>query len=815
MAKCNSCNTDNRPEARFCRHCGAPMPEEEKYKGFIGKKCIEPELEKFTGRASVASRLRQLGGKARIGMDCVIMGDAGTGKNFLSGELFKILLKENYVSDASPKVVDAAEIGSWMQAFDANIKKIEKGVLVITNAQKLVPGEFSTSVGQLDKLFSRMKSSPSTVPTVFLCGLRKGLEPFLEKNPDTASLFEFRFFLNGMEEDEISALTVSKLKDDFGMGVEPDAAEKLAKRIRWICREDGNGPVNGHLATFVAQELAVNAVSAGHRSVHAGDITGKVFEPRSEEEIWKELDGFVGMENVKKEIHGIIDAIKDAKRCGGTMRIEDHYVFTGNPGTGKTTIARIFADVLGALGILPKGQFVELAGKDLIADVIGGSERNVQQAVDKAMGGILFIDEAYGLNDGQFGQAAIDKLLPIVENRRGDFVCILAGYSREMRDFMKANSGLESRFNKTIDFPDYNAAELEQIYRSMAGKDGYTLDSEASDKLHVEMEKMYNMRSENFGNARDVRNALRKAEERRRERIRTMSDEAIASEGKLLTYSDIAGKDAGAEVKLKDVMEELDSLIGLEGVKTNIRRLVASVNRELKLAQAEGRTPDVCVGHYLFLGNPGTGKTTVARLMGKMLHAMKLIPRADVVEVGRDDMVAGFQGQTATKTKDVVMSAMGGVLFIDEAYSLVNGTNDNFGQECINTLVPMLENYKGKFVCIAAGYTKEMQDFLDANSGLKSRFRNSIEFEDYRPDDMLKIFELQCGRQGFILPEESRQAVAAKLQDIYDHRGYDFANAREVRNLLDDVRNNMALRLLDVEDASIEELKTIKPEDII
>lgn len=161
------------------------------------------------------------------------------------------------------------------------------------------------------------------------------------------------------------------------------------------------------------------------------------------------------------------------------------------------------------------------------------------------------------------------------------------------------------------------------------------------------------------------------------------------------------------------------------------------------------------------------------------------------------------------------MSAMGGVLFIDEAYSLVNGTNDNFGQECINTLVPMLENYKGKFVCIAAGYTKEMQDFLDANSGLKSRFRNSIEFEDYRPDDMLKIFELQCGRQGFILPEESRQAVAAKLQDIYDHRGYDFANAREVRNLLDDVRNNMALRLLDVEDASIEELKTIKPEDII
>lgn len=791
------------------------MPEEQKYKGFIGKKCIEPELEKFAGRASVASRLRQLGGKARIGMDCVIMGDAGTGKNFLSGELFNILLKESCVSDSKPTVVDAAEIGSWMQAFDANIKKIEKGVLVITNAQKLVPGEFSKSVGQLDKLFSRMKSTPSAIPTVFLCGLRKGLEPFLEKNPDTASLFEFRFFLKGMEEDEISALTVSKLKDDFGMDVEPDAAGKIAKRIKWICREGGNGPVNGHLATFVAQELAVSAVSAGHRTVHAGDVSGKLFEPRSEEEIWKELDAFVGMENVKKEIHGIIDAIKDAKRCGGTMRIEDHYVFTGNPGTGKTTIARIFADVLGALGILPKGQFVELAGKDLIADVIGGSERNVQEAVDKAMGGILFIDEAYGLNDGQFGQAAIDKLLPIVENRRGDFVCILAGYSREMRDFMKANSGLESRFNKTIDFPDYNADELEQIFRLMARKDGYSLDSEASDKLHMEMEKIYNRRSENFGNARDVRNALRRSEERRRERIRQMNEEDIIKEGKTLTYSDLAGEDATAEIKLKDVMQELDKLIGLEGVKTNIRRLAASVNREQKLAQAEGRTPDICVGHYLFLGNPGTGKTTVARLMGKMLYALKLIPRADVTEVTRDDLVAGFQGQTAPKTKDAVMSAMGGVLFIDEAYSLCSGAHDSFGQECINTLVPLLENYKGKFVCIAAGYTGEMQEFLDANSGLKSRFRNRIEFEDYNPGEMLRIFELQCGRQGFILPEESRNAAAAKLQEIYDNRGRDFANAREVRNLLDDVRNSMALRLLDVENASLEDLKTIKPEDIL
>ena len=812
--KCSSCSTENRPEAKFCKHCGLALPVEDRCEGFFGKKNLEPLFEQFEGRAAVAAKLLRMGGKAKVGMDSLVLGDAGTGKRFVADKLFGILQREKLVEDTAPTVLDAAEMGKWMEAFDTNISKIAGGVLVVTNAQKLVPGEYAASVGTLDKLFARMKSFPSSTPTVILCGIRKGMERFLAGNPDIASLFEFRFDLSPLAEEEICSLCSHKLKENFRLGISAEASGKLLKHLVWMNREGEGTYGNGHVAEALAQELAVNAVSCGRTSVEPEDIKGKVFEPRPEAEIWKELDGFVGLENVKKEIHAIIDGIREAEQTGDRMKIEDHYVFTGNPGTGKTTVARIFADILGALGILPKGQFVEVAGKDLIADVVGGSERNVQDAVDKAMGGVLFIDEAYGLNQGEFGQAAIDKLLPIVENRRGEFVCILAGYSREMRDFMKANSGLESRFNKVIDFPDYDASELETIFRKMAAGKGYSLDAGADANLHIEMEKMYNRRSENFGNARDVRNLLAAAEQRRRERIRE-GGETFAAGAKTLAYTDIAGKDADKEVSVKDVMAELDALTGLDGVKASMRRLAASVNRELKLAQAEGRTPDVSVGHFLFLGNPGTGKTTVARLMGKMLHAMKLLPRPDVTEVLRDDLVAGYMGQTARQTKDAVMDAMGGVLFIDEAYSLCSGSNDAFGQECINTLVPLLENYKGKFVCIAAGYSREMQDFLDANSGLKSRFRNRIDFEDYNPEQMLEIFKGMCSRQGLILPEESREAVAHRLQQIYDNKGWDFANAREVRNLMDDIKNNMALRQFDEDCGDLQELKTIRPEDVI
>ena len=447
MTKCNHCQTPNRDTARFCKQCGKPLsiPKDQEFEGLFAKDNLFDVLKEFRKRVDVDRQMKERGNRVHIQMDCVILGQAGTGKHFMAELLTDWLVRNESVYQSEVKVMDASDFPSWTDKMDEKLSAIKDGLLVLHNAQKLI---YNGESPELDLLFTRMHDQPMAMPIVILTGLQRDMEEFLANKPEIASLFEFRFDLKPFDEKALCNVTTHILEKRYKFKIEPEALKKLEGHYEWLMRKNGIAN-NGLLAEQKAEEMAVNALLRGGKRIEEKDVKGEVFVPRTEAEIWAELDEFIGLQSVKDEIHKVIDSIKEAQREGGPdtkPRIKDHYIFTGNPGTGKTTIARIFADILGATGVLPKGQYVEVAAKDLISEYVGGTERNVQDYVDRAMGGVLFIDEAYGFNDGMFGKAGIDKLVPILENKKGEFVCIAAGYRDDMKEF-----GVEERTVRSAD----------------------------------------------------------------------------------------------------------------------------------------------------------------------------------------------------------------------------------------------------------------------------------------------------------------------------------------------------------------------------
>lgn len=267
-----------------------------------------------------------------------------------------------------------------------------------------------------------------------------------------------------------------------------------------------------------------------------------------------------------------------------------------------------------------------------------------------------------------------------------------------------------------------------------------------------------------------------------------------------------------SEQSLEDLQRELDSLIGLKSVKKEISSLI-NLLKINNIRKERGLTTPKTSNHLVFLGNPGTGKTTVARLIAKIYKQLGVLEKGQLIEVDRSGLVAGYVGQTAIKTQEKINEAMGGVLFIDEAYSLAKGETD-FGQEAIDTLQKAMEDNRDDFVVIVAGYTKQMEAFLLSNPGLKSRFNKSILFEDYTEKELLDIFNLFCHKYGLWLSEDATSYLKVFLSTICSKKTENFANAREIRNLFERSIVNQANRLGDLATISNDELGEIVSSDL-
>lgn len=526
----------------------------------------------------------------------------------------------------------------------------------------------------------------------------------------------------------------------------------------------------------------------------------------------EKLNALIGLESVKETIKNIVLRVEMNQRLieNGLppQQFSMHMAFLGSPGTGKTEVARLYAEILKNHGIIKEGRLVTVSG---------GAKFDIEKAFEAAKGSVLFIDEAYGL----FGcSSLIAELIAQMENNRSDTVVILAGYEGHMDALLDSNPGFRSRLGFTIKFPDYTAEELQQIFTFMCEKQRMILEDGALEIVRDSIAR--GGRRSDQGNARFIRKMFEDALGAQQVRLAKQCKEdpnfvLNVDTLRTITSSDIEQSTQSAKngSENEPAREQLESLIGLEEVKKLVSARLDFAKMQKAKRDAGMNAPFVPM-HMAFKGNPGTGKTEVARLIGRILNEEGILSVGDFYECGRQDLVSPIVGATAPMIEDLFQKARGSVIFIDEAYSLLDGRKGGSGDEAITTIIDQMEKLRDEVVVIFAGYPDEIDALLDANPGFASRVKINLDFPDYSAEELAEILEFMAKGQGYSLAE----GVSAKTRDIVSKAltEKNFGNARFARTLIENALVNQSVRLASKmaeqeEPLSVAELSTLLPED--
>lgn len=766
----------------------------------------------------------------------IIIGDRGSGKTHLANNICKIW--ECNKSD--------------VLCIDAILIEEAKDIYRNINNEKIIIFENIEDIFMSNDIMAINKLRIAEAIKKFMGDVDEGYKVIITGNEEAVNKLKIMEPL--IEKLAFDIIKIEKYSTEELWGIAGKLAEKDRYKIaskckeritKWIeleqrqnnftnCIAIGNfikEAEKNHAGRFI-DTIKNNTLSYDEKQIRLCRLEPEDFPQNENDKIadslCKELENMVGLERVKKEVRAQIANVTvtaKARKAGyNNQRIHGtlHMAFVGEPGTGKTTVARLVGKIYCALGILPKDEVHVVSRADLVSVYVGGTAQNVKDICERADGGVLFIDEAYSLvnsDQDSYGKEAVDTLIQEMENRRDSMMIILAGYEEPMKKFFKSNPGFQSRVPNIIHFDNYKQNELIDIFEYMLKDEGYYLTSEAYSQIDTLIKSK--SQQANFANARGVRNLLDEIINAQKLRLQQYDDSAQVDYVSI-TLDDIKyvqNKINTEEKTIDELLDELNALEGLTNVKKKVNEMINS-QKYIELMKKRGLDPGRSQGtmHLVFSGNPGTGKSTVASLLGQIYVKLGVLKKNTFVLVKRSDLIGRYQGHTAAKVANKVAEADGGILFIDEAYQLYNGERDSFGEEAIGTLLSLVEEKRDSLMVILAGYTENMEDFFEVNPGLKSRFPNTIEFTDYTLSELLTIFVNMVQKDGKLLQPGVIDLVKEKINKRQQKDAKEFANARGVRNILDEIILRQRSRIMEEvalgKEHTQEELITINKGDI-
>ncbi|GHV40485.1 hypothetical protein FACS1894187_21470 [Synergistales bacterium] len=559
-------------------------------------------------------------------------------------------------------------------------------------------------------------------------------------------------------------------------------------------------------------EKYIQRLYARYKSADEPDPLQKLRDTRGWESVYKRIAEIVKDYELKKQEYereygtteknnGSFNDRIDPAEAGGFRYRAPHFILRGNPGVGKTTVARLIGRIFYDAGILKKGITIEAKRDDLVDAYVGGTAPKTTRCVEKAVDGVLFVDDAYSLlekgTEHNYPQEAIDTLVPILTNPdRYPFCMIMAGYPEPMDKLLEMNVGLRSRFSAAniLTIEDYPPDLLRDIFVSVCEKRGleFTDDAPALD-LTLFFTNLYNQRNRaDFGNARDV---VALAEEVTLKASLRIQENGNESEKR------ITKQDFGADAKffekrgassIDEIYAELDSFVGLDFIKDIFKNIRLEI-LDARDSERRGVRVEPYPDHYIFAGNPGTGKTTVAKLLGRFYNMMGSLGGAETLFIDASDIIGSHYGDSKEKVTEKIQMAIdrNSVLYIDEAYQIIDS---GYAQETIGAMMTRMTENARDFKMVFGMYSNRVDEFLSLNAGLSRRVR-VVNFPDYNLEQLFEIFKRNIKSQGCTITEDASEQARSLLARLYERRDGSFGNAGEVQKFIIDMKRRRLERV--------------------